>query len=280
MKVRTAVIAATIAALSVAMAGQARADPPLLMLSPHQATYSMALATTRLSGGVTGAQGSMFYKFGDSCDGWTVENRTDLSFSYGEDSPVATKWEFVTWESKDGLRYRFRVRTSRNGDVTEEIDGEASLFGHGKGGIAKYTRPEAKTIRLPAGTLFPTEHTMTLIEAARRGEHQVGRVVFDGSDDEGAYDVYALVGHSRPANSPLSPALAAVPSIATLLLTAPSWPMDIAFYSLRSKDSMPDYEVGMRYYQNGVADDIVQSFGDFSLRGTLTKLEPLPKPAC
>ncbi len=56
--------------------------------------------------------------------------------------------------------------------------------------------------------------------------------------------------------------------------------MQMAFFSPDANESMPDYEVSLRYYQNGVADEVIQSFGNFSLKGSLQKLEPLPKPDC
>ena len=31
---------------------------------------------------------------------------------------------FVTWESKDGLRYRFNQKQTRNGEVDQDIRGE------------------------------------------------------------------------------------------------------------------------------------------------------------
>jgi len=48
---------------------------------------------------------------------------------------------FVTWESKDGLRYRFNQKQTRNGEVDQEIRGEARLDGPGKGGVAEFAKP-------------------------------------------------------------------------------------------------------------------------------------------
>ena len=86
-------------------------------LAAHRAIYKMSLATAKSGSGVTAASGAMSYKFGDSCDGWIVENKTALTFAYSDGAPVSTTWDFVTWESKDGLHYRFRVRSTRDGAV-------------------------------------------------------------------------------------------------------------------------------------------------------------------
>lgn len=278
MKVQFAGLAVGLS-LTALSAGAAVAGPVGFDLSPHRAVYAMSLNSSKLGGGVTGASGAMTYKFGDSCDGWTVENKTVLTFAYSDGAPVATTWDFVTWESKDGLHYRFRVRSTRDGVVSEEIDGVANLDGHGKGGIARFTLPEPKTMRLPKGTLFPTEHTIRLLEAAEKGDHALERVLFDGTVTDDSFDVNAIIGKPLPANANASPAVATT-GVSAALLSAPSWHVQMAFFPRGSSDATPDYEVALRYYLNGVADEVVQSFGNFSLKGTLQKLEPLPKPDC
>jgi len=273
MSMRLAVISFAVVAMMAQAAQAANAGADLVS---HRAIYKMALATSKSGSGITGASGAMSYKFGDSCDGWIVENKTALTFAYSDGAPVSTTWDFVTWESKDGLHYRFRVRSTRDGVVNEEIDGVADLDGKGKGGVAKFTLPEAKTLPLPKGTLFPTEHTVRMIELAQAGEHMAERTLFDGTGTDQTFAVSAIIGKAAAAAKTNPEA----PGVNRLLLAATSWPMRMAFFPDGSDDPEPDYEVGVRYYQNGVADDVLQSFGNFSLRGTLEKLEALPKPDC
>lgn len=263
--------------LTFGLAPAAMAEPS--DLAPHMAVYAMSLANTSLSGGVTGASGRMSYKFSDSCDGWTVESKTVLSFSYNEGDPVSTTWDFITWESKDGLRYRFRERSTRDGVVSEEIEGTARLDGTGKSGIVHYVQPEERAVRLPRGTLFPTDHTLRLLDAAHKNERILIRPVFDGTGTEGPLDVSVILGHEVAANANISPAVSNK-AVDASLLSAPSWRMQMAFFPQDSQDGVPDYEVGLRYYLNGVVDEVMQSYGTFSLKGTLEKLEALPKPDC
>jgi len=274
-------IAAVLAVAAPAVC--APAAPPLTAdfgLAAHRAEYTMTLNSTRMSGGVTSATGKMTYRFTDSCDGgWTVENKTAVTFAYADSAPVATTWDYLTWESKDGLRFRFRVRSTRDGNVNEEIAGTAELDGKGKGGTVKFSQPQAKSVALPAGTLFPTEHTLRLLEAAQKGGHLLAKVVFDGTDVSGAFNVTGIVTRLQPANSNTGPAVGK-PGVNPSLLSAPSWFMQLAFFAVGSTDAEPDYEVGLRYYLNGVADEMIQSYGDFTLKASLDKLEPLPKPDC
>lgn len=263
-------------ALSVtaSAAGLISAGPaPAVELAPHRAFYTMSLNSSKLSGGVSGAQGAMTYQFSDSCDGWTVENKTALTFSYAEGGQVSTTWDFLTWESKDGMSYRFKVRSTRDGVVTEEIDGSAKLDGKDGSGTARYVRPEQKTVKLPPGTLFPTAHTAQLLQRAIAGEHIFNRLVFDGSDDTGPLEVNALIGKS------LNTA-ATVASGPQPLVAVPAYQVNMAFYPVTGQGALPDYEVKLNYHVNGVAENVLQIFDTFSLRGKLDKVEKVAKPEC
>lgn len=249
-------------------------------LASHEAHYDMNLASVRSAAGVVGAAGTMDYAFTQGCDGWTVETRTDLSMVQTQGGSVNSSWEFVSWEARDGQSYRFRVRNTRNGVVLETYEGEATLKAEG-GGTAVFHLPsgEDKTFDLPEGTMFPTSHTLTLIDQARAGKRFFAAPVFDGSAVQGAFSVSAAIG--APVADPQASHLKDEPLLATQ-----SWPMTLAFFSNEpradSADSgdLPDFEVSLRYHANGIAQDILQDFGDFSLRGVLAEIEDTDRTGC
>ena len=239
-------------------------------LVPHRAVYSMDLASTQSGSGIVGAHGTMSYEFLDACDGWVVENRLAIHYAYVEGGEVDTTTDFVTWESKDGLKYRFRLRNTRDGQVTDEIEGDASLRGRGLGGNARYTRPTEMTKVLPKGTLFPTYHTRELVSEAEKGGHMVNRVVFDGSDTQGAFDVSALIGLPK-----------AIPeAVSYPQLGSRSWPVRMAFFPLVGAEAEPDFEMSIDYHANGIAQSVMQGFKGFSLAGHLESLESAKLQAC
>jgi hypothetical protein len=43
-----------------------------------------------------------------------------------------------------------------------------------------------------------------------------------------------------------------------------------------AQQTTPSYEVSLRYFENGVADDMIMDFGDFTVRAKLMKLEDAP----
>ena len=176
-----------------ATAVQAVATPPV-QIAAHRGLYTMSLAGSKTDSGVTGAQGEMGYQWGETCDGWTVEQRYTLTINYAESQDVKIVSNFVTWESKDGLHYRFNQKETRNGTVDEEIRGSAQLDGPGKGGTITFEKPQPQTMKLPAGAMFPSAHTILLIQRAQAGDNFISRQVFDGATVEGAVLVSAVIG--------------------------------------------------------------------------------------
>lgn len=267
---------ATILVVAALSLGDARAAESIDAPPPfdsHEAVYSMALSHARLGGGIASASGDMYYKFADACDGWTVENRFILNIAFHNGASTSSNVEFLSWESKDGHTYRFRMRTTQDGVLRDEIRGSAQTNENDEG-VAILNIPDERELPLAKGTLFPTRHTAQLLEAAAQGKQFQERLVFDGTTTDSSYLVSAMIGQKSMAAHPSSP------GIDKNLLTPPSWPMQVAFFANSEQSLTPDFEMTARYYSNGVADDIVQIFDAFSLKGTMMKLEVAPKPDC
>lgn len=260
-------------------------------IDPHRALYSLTLASAKSGSGVLGASGAMYYEWGETCDGWTVEQRFRLRLMYAEDSGGSSlSSTLVTWEAKDGLRYRFNERRLRNGEPDEELHGEAHLDGPGKGGEAEFTKPTSTNIALAPGVIFPTAHTLVLIDRAKAGDQFISRQVFDGSSVENATQITAVIGSERQPDAAaasgdkdadqqnkLAPETAASP-----LLQHPGWRVRLAFFPPDSDSGAetPDYELGMRLLANGVSQDMELDYGDYVIKARLDEIEPLAKPSC
>ena len=265
-----------LAALAIAAAPASAAN---IAIDPHEALYNLTLESAKSASGVVGANGAMFYKWGETCDGWTLEQRFHLRISYAEEDATDISSTVVTYESKDGLRYRFNERRLRNGEVDTEIRGEAHLDGPGKGGVAEFTKPEAATLKLKPGVLFPTAHTLTLIAAAQAHQQFISRYVFDGSDVENAGQVSAFIGGALPPPGPK-----AAKPLNDPLLQHTGWPIRLAFFPASDSDAAdqtePDYELSMRLLENGVTQDMKLDYSDYVIAATLSDIKPLPRPGC
>lgn len=244
------------------------ADAAPLALAAHRAVYALTLQSAR--GDVVAASGSMAYDVTDACDAWAVRQRLTMTLTNRDGQDIEMVSDYTTWETKDGLQLRFRLRQTTEDAVRSELSGQASLKPDGGPGVASYDMPPDTTKDLPAGTVFPMAHTERLLQAARAGRKFIALPLFDGTSPDGAQDSgVAITGWDKPAANKY-PVLAALPSTR----------VHIGFFDRGKNAQVPDYEVGMRYWADGIADDLAMDFGSFVMHGALTSLELPPKPGC
>ena len=133
-------------------------------IQPHRATYELQLATSRADSSVVNVEGLMEFEWSDACDAWTVSQRARMDVGHSDGNLAAFGWVYNAWESKDGKRYRFFIRRIFGGSRSEEVRGEASLESAGGPGRALFTQPEEREVALPKGTVFPSQHTLELLD--------------------------------------------------------------------------------------------------------------------
>jgi EipB-like len=242
-------------------------------LQPHRAIYRMVLSNAARDSDVVSANGVMVYRFGRGCDGWTVENQTFLRLLYDNDTQADTLWSFASWESADGMKFRFHARYDQDGKNLEKLEGQAVLDAVGGAGRARFSHPPGKVIPLPPGTVFPTEHVRGVIAAAEQGKHRLNRVVFDGASLENPYVVNALFG-------PLAPPAAEALAKGLGVPVKPAWWTRIAFFPFVTAQEVPEFEMSANYRSDGIADKIVQYFDTFALDVQVKEIELLPAPDC
>jgi hypothetical protein len=266
-----AALAVTFLASQLAMQATAAAPAPITPSAPtpmaaHRAVYTMTLNSGR-GGEVVGAKGTMGYEVIDACDGWAVRQRLQMTITNADGQDIQMSSDYATWESKDGTKLRFHMKQMTDAAVTSQTDGDATLTRPGGPGEAHYTAPKEQTVPLAAGTLFPMVHTEAIINAAREGKKFLALPLFDGTDDAGAEDSsIVILDWKQPFQTPY-PALSALPSTRVRL----------AFFDHAAGASTPNYEVGMRYWENGVADDLQMDFGDFVMNAKLSEFSLQPK---
>jgi hypothetical protein len=233
-------------------------------LAAHRAHYTLKMDTAR--GDVSNATGDMAYEVTDACDGWATRQRLSMTITNSDGQDVQMVSDYATWESKDGLRMQFHMRQTTDTAVTDQVDGSASLDSIGGPGMVKYTVPKPAEVPLPAGTVFPTMHTDRLLDAAMAGKKFLAIPLFDGTGPDGAQDTFVTIASwGGPSAAPYPP-----------LTKLASGRIHISFFDRKKSSQTPDYAVGMRYFANGVSDDLAMDFGDFVMKGGLDKFELLP----
>ena len=238
-------------------------------LAAHHAVYQLTLANNPNPNGdsdIVAASGTMGYEVIDACDGWAVRQKLDITVTNTDGQDTRMVSDYATWESKDGLKLRFHTRQLTDQTVTSQTDGEASLERHGGPGVVHYTTPHDSTVTLPPGTLFPMAHTAAIIAAARDGKKFITLPLFDGTDENGAEDSsIAILDWKQP-----------FPTRWPALSMLPSTRVRLAFFDRKPDTITPNYQVGMRYWLNGVADNLQMDFGDFVMNAKMTKFALLP----
>ena len=237
-------------------------------MAAHRAAYRLDIGEARNSG-ITAVRGAMVFDVQDACEGWATRQRMTMTVTDRDGQDVETVSDYATYEAKDNSRLRFSLTQSTGGAVSQRVAGEASLKPDGSGRV-RFEEPAGREETLPPGTILPMRHTVIAVETARAGRRLIAAPLFDGTSDEGAQDTTTVISSWGAAQEqPRFP----------LLADKASGRMRIAFFdrgAATTGASQPEYEVGLRYFDNGVADEIVMDFGEFSVTARLLELAPLP----
>ncbi|MDB5414347.1 MAG: hypothetical protein JWR10_2682 [Rubritepida sp.] len=271
MMIRTSLAALlTVAFLTPALAVN---EPGTEHMLAHRAAYRLTLDSVRDNASVVRAEGVMLFEVVDACDAWASRQRFTLVIGDRDGNAIETTSDYATLEAKDGSSLRFSLTQMTEGAVTSRVSGEATMTP--EGGRVRYTEPAASEEALPAGTILPMVHTIRSLAAARANQRMFTAPLFDGTSAEGAQDTTTIISGGWAAPQPN----ANFPLLATL----GSARMRIAFFNRDASAqnggaSTPEYEVSMRYFENGVADEMKMDFGEFVVQGSIGELQPIPSP--
>jgi hypothetical protein len=242
-----------------------------VQLADHRAVYDLSMARGDGMGMTVG--GRLVLEFRNVCEGFTLSQRLRTQTTTPDGETTEGDYSVTSWESMDGLRYRFNVRHLTDGEPPEEFVGTARIAKRGAAGTVTFTKPAGEKLALPAGTVFPSEHLAILIREARAGSRFAPVKVFEGSGDDGVFDVGGSIGKEYPAGSASAPLLAPMKSLR-------AWQVRLAYFPIAKGAEQPQYEMGFRLFENGVSDELILDYGDYALKGTLTALQLFPKPNC
>ena len=239
-------------------------------LASHRGVYTLTLDRARENAGIVDVSGAMLFELIDACESWTTRQRFTMTLRNREGTELETGSDYATLESMDGRTLRFSLTQVTQGVVSSRVVGQAELGPDGSG-VARYSEPEVKELPIPPGTLLPNTHTIATLNAARAGQRLLVAPIFDGTTADGAQQTTTVMSPWQgPQPVPEAPSLS----------TLGSSRMRIAFFEPDGEQAggarTPSYEVSLRYFENGVADDMIMDFGDFTVRAKLMKLEEAP----
>ena len=121
------------------LSGPAMAGPG--KLAAHRAFYQLTLDSARGERQIASATGTMGYEVADVCDGWATRQRLRINIAAAEGQDTEMDSDYATWESKDGLNFRFHMVQKTDSAITSQTDGGAKLSRTGGPGEARFRVP-------------------------------------------------------------------------------------------------------------------------------------------
>ena len=242
---------------------------------PHRAIYEMTLDDARTASGITGIDGRMVFEFtGSECDGYSLNMRMVTQMTDSQGQTNLTDLRSSTWEQGDGQKFRFQSAQYLNDKLGDVTMGRAARETPNEAVKVKLSQPAHAELDLSGKVLFPTQHSLALIEAARAGQRTVSGPASMTARRRAGRSTRpppSSATRSRQAPTPSSRPVAKDKGLGELV----SWPVSIGYFEPKAGDLTPSYQIDFRLYANGVSRELLIDYGDFSIHGTLTSLEYL-----
>ena len=244
-------------------------------LRPVRGVYDLKLNQDRDSGSIDTASGRLVVELVEDCGGFILNQGFIPRITSGETSEIIGNMQASVWESRDGRAMRFNVVNKINSAVAEREQGRGDVHQGGAdagSGLGVWQLPTTRELALPKGTLFPISYNRAVLRAALAGRRSFETTLFDGSNAAGFYYASVFIGDKfGPKRAKRGKLLAN---------DLPSWPVRLAYFHHDSQIGTPEFEVGFTLYGDGVVDELMLDYPDFSLIGRLVELQYLDQPNC
>jgi EipB-like len=274
------VLAASLLDMRLASPADALAAKEPTKLVAHRAVYEMTLDDARSASGITGIDGRMVFEFtGSECDGYSLNMRMVTQMTDSQGQTNLTDLRSSTWEQGDGQKFRFQSQQYLNDKLGDVTMGRAVRAAPNADVKVNISQPAHGVLDLPGRVLFPTQHSLALIDAALSGQSMFQAQIYDGSEKgRKVYDTTAFIG--KMVEPGTDAAKLEAPAKDKGLGDLASWPVSIGYFEAKGGDLTPSYQIDFRLYANGVSRELLIDYGDFSIHGTLTSLEYLKATEC
>jgi hypothetical protein len=252
-----------------------------IALAPHRAIYDLALGDTRGNSSIASIRGRILYDFdGNACQGYSLDFRQVSELDTGEGKTSTSDLRSTTWEGADAKSFKFTSQNFVDQNLVDTVDGHAE---HDATKTAvDLDKPEQKNLNLDSGVVFPTQHMIRAIQAARAGKTILNFPVYDGSDTgDKVFNTLTVIGQKiAPGERNHDDAAAAEPKLAHV----PRWPVTISYFDKVTTDNSgeqtPAYTIGFELYDNGISRALTLDYNDFVVDGKLSSLEIKDQKPC
>ncbi len=277
---RTAVLRGGILAASLCfLASAAVRAQDTSGLVAHRAIYDLSLARTRGNSQIASVRGRILYDFsGNACDGYSLVFRQFSELDNSEGKISTSDLRSTTWEGSDAKSFKFSSQNFVDDNLVDAVDGHAQH--DARKTEVDLRKPERRNFDFEPNVVFPTEHMVRAITAARAGKTILSFPVYDGSEKgDKVFNTLTVIGRKIADGKQPDDAAAHVPE----LTNVPRWPVTISYFSNNkdpnSGEQTPDYAISFELYANGISRALSLDYNDFVVSGRLTSLQiKTPKP--
>jgi len=241
-------------------------------LVPHRAVYDMQLGDTEEQAGIASLSGRMVYDFtGSSCEGYSVNFRFVTEFQDTDGGSQITDLQTTSFEEPKAESYQFLSKTFVDQKLVEATRGTARAGRAAR--TVELKEPSEKSLQIGREVLFPTEHLLTILNAAENGVHFLAADIYDGAETgEKVYATTTVIG-ARSENDGKADRVGQEAPLAGVGY----WPVTVAYFDPSKEDAsgelLPVYQLSFWLYQNGISGQLKLDYGDFTIHGKMTSLE-------
>ncbi|MCK5931698.1 protein of unknown function [Fulvimarina manganoxydans] len=249
-------------------------------LAPHRAVYDLALTSRSMD--LIDGSGRIAMEFRqETCGTFDLDYRFVARFER-EDATVVTDQQTVSAEDAAANTFTFTTRTFVDGAAAWVIRGKATNSDSST--RVELEEPEARSFDLPL-SVFPSAHTMELIEKAKAGERIVETKLFDGDNEAdkllSTTAIITAVGEETSSDEGVGRVTDDAREVPEKLDGLRAWEVKEVYYNSDSDpDGLPLFETTYTLYENGISGEIAFETGDYGFAGTLTQLELFEVPDC
>jgi hypothetical protein len=257
---------------------------PPIELAPHRAIYDMMLGKAVAGANISDVRGRLVFDFsGSSCEGWALNTRLVTEIVDRDGKAMVTDLRSSTWEHAKGERFRFNSSQFLNQRLSEQVVGLASRGKDGAETNVAIEKPKKQKVKLGGSAMFPTQHSLTVLEAAQRGRSLVQANIYDGSEKGVKYfETTTFIGNPFPPGGKAA-GFKTIPN-SEKLDDLISWPVSISYFETKEgaggDEGTPTYELSFRLYANGVSRKLQIDYGNFSITGELSRIDFFEPTKC
>lgn len=250
-------------------------------LAAHRAVYDITLERAATSSGIVELSGRMVYELkGSQCAGFVQQMRFVTQTIDRSGKPSILDMRSYFKENADGRSFHFNTEQLRDRKLMESATGDAKRASAGSELAIKLKKPKSRNINIKRDLVFPVQHSIELLEAARAGKSIYSSDLYDGSEKGTKY--YATTAVLGKANDVALNSTLPTAKNAEALNGLKSWPVALSYFDpVKGKgDELPSYELSFHFFENGVSRSLIIDYGHFAIRGQLSSIELLQSKPC